>query len=585
MDAFGPDADTLATSIPWIAALPAEARAWLVDQLRPIALAGGATLFTSGEPSDALFVLTSGSLGAFAGDDSSNLLGQVVAGETVGELGLITRKPRMATVRALRDSELLMLDRGAFEALGERDPHATLAMARLALQRATAPGRAESRTTAPRTLALLPQSESADARALAEQLARALSTYGSCVVVDAAMGLDQTSGWFNALESQHRYVVYVAQAERSAWRELCLRQADALVFVADPRAQPSPWSESVRGVAAPLPRPEHLALLHTGKPRLGAGRRWARALPRALLHHIRSETDVTRLARLVLGKSVGLVLSGGGARGFAHLGVIKALREAGVTIDAVGGTSIGAIIGAGVAADWSTEEMMEVFRRSFVTTNPLSDFTIPLISMYSGRKVSKLLRDAFGEREIEDLVLPFFCVSSNLTNGHAAVHRNGPLWQWLRASVAIPGVLPPVFTGRQVYVDGGVINNLPVDVMQELFTRDVVAVDIGGDHALKVDFEEFDSPPWWRLLPDLFGVSRRPTMMRILLRAGMVNSGQQTANARGAASLLIMPPLGAIDLLDWKAFDRAVEIGYQHTLRLIGGPRDVLYTASPLFDV
>ncbi|HET9484090.1 MAG TPA: patatin-like phospholipase family protein [Xanthomonadales bacterium] len=585
MDAFGPDADLLATAIPWIAALPPDARAWLVHELRPIALAGGATLFTSGEPSDSLFLLTSGSLGAFAGEDSSRLIGQVVAGETVGELGLITGRPRMATVRALRDSELLMLDRHAFEALGEREPRATMAMARLALVRSNSPTRGASSSAGPRTLALLPQSDSADARALAAQLARALSVYGTAVVVDSAQGLGQTSAWFNALESHHRYVVYVAEPGRSPWRDLCLRQADALLFVADPRVQAAPWAEAVRGVNAPLPRPEHLALLHTGKPRLGAARRWARALPRALLHHVRGESDVTRLARLVLGRSVGLVLSGGGARGFAHLGVIKALREAGVTIDAVGGTSIGAIIGAGVAADWSTEEMMEVFRRSFVTTNPLSDYTIPLVSMYSGRKVSKLLRDAFGEREIEDLVLPFFCVSSNLTNGYAAVHRTGPLWQWLRASVAIPGVLPPVFTGRQVYVDGGVINNLPVDVMQEIFTRDVIAVDIGGDHALKVDFEEFDSPPWWRLLPDLFGTSRRPTMMRILLRAGMVNSGVATTTARDAASLLIMPPLGGIDLLDWKSFDRAVEIGYQHTLRMIGGPRDVLYTASPLFDV
>lgn len=584
VDTYGPDAESLATSIPWIAALPAEARAWLVHELRPIALAGGATLFTSGEPSDALFVLTSGSLGAFAGDDASRLIGQVVAGETVGELGLITGKPRMATVRALRDSELLMLDRSAFETLGERDPRATLAMARLALERASS-ARVKSTPVGPRTLVLLPQTEGLDARALAEPLARVLESYGSTEIVDEARGAGQTSAWFNTLEARNRYVVYVAGTGRSPWRELCLRQADALVFLADPRTQAAPWSEAQRGIDAPLPRPEHLVLVHSGKPRLGAGRRWARTLPRALLHHVRGDADISRVARLVLGRSVGLVLSGGGARGFAHLGVVKALREANVTIDAVGGTSIGAIIGAGVAADWSTEEMIEIFRRCFVTTNPLSDYTLPLLSMVSGRKVSRLLREAFGEREIEDLVLPFFCVSSNLTNGRASVHRTGPLWQWLRASVAIPGVLPPVFTQRQVYVDGGVINNLPVDVMQDAFTQDVIAVDIGGDHALSVDFEEFDSPPWWRLLPDLFRVKRRPTLLRILLRAGMVNSGVQTTTARNAASLLIMPPLGGIDLLDWQAFDRAIEIGYQHTLRMIGGPRDVLYTASPLFDV
>ncbi len=189
---------------------------------------------------------------------------------------------------------------------------------------------------------------------------------------------------------------------------------------------------------------------HAGTPRS----------PASPHHHLRGPADYDRVVRLLTGRAVGLVLSGGGARGFAHLGVVRALREHGVPIDLVGGTSMGAILAAGVASEWSHEELVRRFKRCFVDTNPLSDYTLPLVSLVSGRKVSTLLRSELGDIDIEDLPLPYFCVSSNLTTGRMSVHQQGTLWRWLRASVAIPGVLPPVFQGGEVFVDGGAMNIL-----------------------------------------------------------------------------------------------------------------------------
>lgn len=572
-------------AVPWMAQLSPDCRAWLADQMHAIALAGGATLFQAGDTPDALYVLQSGCLGAFAPGNDARVIGQVVAGETVGETGLLTASPRSATIRALRDSELLRLDRSAFDHLALREPGAIVAMARLALARATAPAYAQRASTGPRTIAVLPQNEGLDVRGFAETVGKALALYGSYTVIDAATGVNHDAAWFSRVEGANQYVLYVADdGGDTAWRRLVLRQADALLFVAGAGAQPAPWSEFVRGIAAPLPRPEHLAVLHTAKPRLGAARRWARHRAQARVHHVRSMSDVPRLARLVAGKCMSLVLSGGGARGFAHIGVIKALREAGIEIDAVGGTSIGAIIGAGVAADWSTEEMISEFHKAFVATNPLSDYTFPFVSMVSGRKVSRLLREAFGEREIEDLVLPYFCVSSNLTDGRMAVHRTGPLWQWLRASVAIPGVLAPVFYRGQVYVDGGVINNLPVETMRESQRGEVIAVDIGGDHAVRAGegVEEFDLPPLWKMIVQWYTGRRRPSIVEILLRAGMVNSTATSFAARNASTLLIQPNLVGIDLLNWQAFDKAIEQGYQHTLRVLGAEREKLDEQAPL---
>jgi NTE family protein len=245
--------------------------------------------------------------------------------------------------------------------------------------------------------------------------------------------------------------------------------------------------------------------------------------------------------------------------------VVRALREAGVPIDLVGGTSMGAIMGAGVAAGWSTDEMVERFRRSFVTTNPLNDYTLPVVSLVSGRKVSRLLRQEFGELFIEDLPLPFFAVSTNLTTGRSGVHRHGELWRWLRASVAIPGVLPPVFHGGEVYVDGGAMNNLPVDVMREANRGGVIGVDVGSDTTFTSDITDVDLPPLWKLFGWFRRHKRRPTILQILWRAGMVNSAAATAARREQTDLLLTPPLADVDLLHWSAFERAIEAGYRHT--------------------
>jgi NTE family protein len=259
------------------------------------------------------------------------------------------------------------------------------------------------------------------------------------------------------------------------------------------------------------------------------------------------------------------VLSGGGARGFAHIGVVRALREAGVTIDLVGGTSMGAIMGAGVAAGWTTAEMVERFHRAFVATNPLSDYTLPIVSLVAGRKVSRLLRQEFGQVAIEDLPLPFYAVSANLTTGRGSVHRSGDLWRWLRASVAIPGVLPPVFHQGEVHVDGGAINNMPVDVMRTAHAGVVIGVDVGSDTTFTSDIQDVDLPPLWKLLGWFRRHKQRPTILQILWRAGMVNSEAATVAGRRLTDLLLQPPLADVDLLNWHAFERAIEAGYRHT--------------------
>jgi len=484
-------------------------------------------------------------------------------------------------VRALRDSELLRLPRAGFEKLVAKHPEAMLVSARLAVRRLVTRF-TSTQLTASRTFAILPHDASVAARDFAERLRVALSLYGECALIDAESARGQTSEWFSALEARVRFVLYLGDGEDRDWRDLCVRQADCLLLLADAIEPATAWPESASlDAESALHRPRHLVLLHRAHTiESGAARRWLDVAPGAQHHHLRHDRDIERVARLLTGRSIGLVLSGGGARGFAHIGVVRALREAGMRIDCVGGTSIGAIIGAGVAADWTDEEMFDNYRRAFVLGRPLKDYTFPFIALVAGRRVARLLREAFGPRDIADLALPYFCVTSNLTAGRAEAHRSGPLWFWLRASCAIPGILPPVFHRGQVYVDGAVINNLPADIMHAQGVGEIVAVDIGADDVLHAEVEEFASPPWWRLAWQRLILRRRqrPGILSILLRSGMVNAEAASLERRAQTSLLLDPPLQDIELLEWKAYERAIAAGYDYAQKLLGranAPREL----------
>jgi NTE family protein len=256
---------------------------------------------------------------------------------------------------------------------------------------------------------------------------------------------------------------------------------------------------------------------------------------------------------------------------------LRAIREAGIEVDAIGGTSIGAVIAAGFACEWHIEELIERMRRSFVATNPVNDYTLPLVALASGRKVTGLLKREFEDVCIEDLATPYFCVSTNLSLGQNAVHRRGELWRWLRASVAIPGVLPPVVHNAELFVDGATINNLPVDVMREARVGRIIGVDVGADRVFTTDSVDSDAPPLWRVLKWFRGRKHRINILQILWRSGMVNSAANTATRRELSDLLLQPPLEQIDMLNWRAFDRAIDAGYRYAChKLESSDLDVL---------
>lgn len=558
-----------------------------------LSLPGGATLFAAGDPADALYVVLSGCLGVFSPTERrlDGFVGRIPAGDTVGEMGLISGRARNAHVIALRDTELARVSSEVFNRLFLQYPEAMLRIARLTVDRfESSQSRARAHSHAARTFTLVPQSVEVDVGGFAAELVKALSAFGRVELVWNVRAASHTSHWFHRVESANDYVVYVAEEHTGRWTSLCVRQADTLLLLARADSAVGTWptlSRSHDSVMAP--QRAELVLLHDSELVPGAAARWLEGLPAGTPHHhVLGKLDVPRVARTLTGRGIGLVLSGGGARGFAHIGIVRALREAGIPIDLVGGTSMGAIMGAGVSAGWSVAELTERFRQSFVDAKPLRDYTLPFISLVSGHKVTRLLQRAFGAVAMEDLPLNFFCVSSNLTTGHIEVHRRGELWRWLRASVSIPGVLPPVVHKGELLVDGGAMNNLPVDAMRDLGRGPVIGCDVGADRAFSTDSDGIDVPLPWQIMSWVREKKHRPNIFQILWRAGMVNSNAMTVAHREKTDLLLQPPLAQIDMLNWSGFERAIAAGYEYAVRRLEKlPRDSLIKAaeSPQPDV
>jgi len=538
----------------------------LLSEANWFGLPGGMLLERDGENDAALFLVVTGSLGVFVSDAQGQrrLVAHAQAGETVGEMSLISGgHDHSAQLVALRDTELLRISPDGFEALISRHPKVMVNLMRQMVRRLKSATKGLGDGARPKTIAIVPLQEGLTDTPVAHRLAQALADMGSRAAVLDVRSAERSAEWFNTFEAAHDVVFYRGDAPASAWTHLCLRQADRIFLLA--RAdRPLPLRPlelpAFKERASGLPE---LLLLHPDGASAVLPEHFA--LRSGLFdthHHLRAghNRDVQRVARFIAGRAVGLVLAGGGARGFAHIGIIKALTEAGVPFDNLGGTSMGAVIAAGLAQEWGVEELTERMRDVFVTHNPLDDFTLPLIGLVKGRKASRMLRENFGDMCIEELPLPFFAVSSDLTTGRIHEHRDGVLWRALRASVALPGILPPVTHHGHLLVDGGVMNNLPVDVMRRRGAGPIIACDVQSELDLKATDERYGERPWWWLLGQRMRGS--PSILSILMRSGTVGSEAQRRVVREQADYLIEPPMPGIGLRDWKKFDAAIQDGY-----------------------
>jgi NTE family protein len=531
-------------------------------------LPGGQRLYTVGDPADHLYFLRAGRLGAFRREEGqqTQFLGVIRPGEPAGEMALIAGAPHSADVIALRDSEIVSVPRDVFFEACEADASVMTELARLMILRSRQAVR-RGNMGEPSVFGFMPLGQPGPIRPLAERFAREIAALDYSVTCIGPEAAGAPTEWFSEVERTHDFVLYVAEGGNEGWRHAVSRQVDRLFRVG--RGDEAPPPPLVAGTDAPLQAQQLVDLILLQPPTIKAPRgseAWMDAAQPARLFHLRpdNDADFQRIARVLTSQSVGLVLSGGGARAYAHVGAVKALRERGVPIDFVGGVSMGAIIGAGVAMGWDDVELDRRIREAFVNSSPLDDVSLPLIAMTRGEKVSQRLEQHFGDTTIPDLWIPFFCLSSNLTTGAYHMHKRGLLCRALRASVSLPGVMPPATEGINVLVDGAVLKNFPADVMRASQLGPIVGVDVTGARSITADDVARPSSVWrwirsgqWR---------KGPPIVSLLMRAATVSTARDVAAAREATDVLVLPEMTNVEIRDFSAYEPAVAQGYRATL-------------------
>jgi len=535
-------------------------------------LPGGQTLFAAGDRSNELYFLRAGRLGAFRREQGheAQFLGVIRPGEPAGEMSLIADAPHSADVVALRDSEIIAVPRDVFFEACEADTAVMIELAKLMMLRSrqavTRAGMGE-----PSVFGFVSLGQAGALRPLAERLASEITRLGYSVTTIGAEAQMAPTEWFSDVERTHDFVLYVAEAGDGGWRQVVARQVDRLFRVGRGDRSP-PKSEAMVDVPSPLQAQQlvDLILLHPPDTVRPVGSEaWLDLAQPARLFHIRRDHDgdLQRVARVLTGQSVGLVLSGGGARAYAHVGAIRALRERGVPIDFVGGVSMGAVIAAGVAMGWDDAEMEHRIRQAFVDTSPLADIALPLLAMTHGLQVNERLAHHFGDTQIADLWLPFFCLSSNLTTGAYQMHRRGLLRRALRASISLPGILPPATDHQNVLVDGAVMKNFPADVMRASQLGPIVGVDVTSGRSITADDVARPASVWrwiwsgqWR---------RGPPIVSLLMRAATVSTSRDLSAARDATDVLVLPDVSKVEIRDFSAYEPAVAEGYRATIETL----------------
>ncbi|MCI0732304.1 MAG: patatin-like phospholipase family protein, partial [Methylococcaceae bacterium] len=376
--------------------------------------------------------------------------------------------------------------------------------------------------------------------------------------------------WLNHQETKYRYLLYQTDAEPSEWTLRCLRQADRVVLVGDTLSSPRKGviEETLLTDSRYRELPKSLVILHRQKDLLyDRTGDWLRERVVQYHYHVCPDDadDMARLARLLSGKGVGLVLSGGGARGFAHIGAIRALREAGVPIDKVGGSSMGSIVAGMAALRWDYETMME----QACGFNYRMDYTFPAVALTSGKSITRQLKERFGEQKIEDLWINFFCVSTDLNSSLQRVHDQGLLWKYIRASMSIPGLFPPVIEGNRFLVDGAVFNNIPVDVMRKLDdVGPLIAFDVGAPMGLETETAIEGNFSGWQALIQKFGPAARtpalPSVTKTLIASWLIKSDEALESMKNLADYYVRFPVQDFGLLDFDQVKQIAQRGYSY---------------------
>ena len=559
-----------------------------------IHVAGGDFLMRQGEDGNSMYLVVSGRLQALSAreDGSSHVLGEIVPGETVGEMALFSNEPRSVDVKASRDSYVIEFSKEAFEELSEKYKRIMMMVCQLVIRRLRNAQGEEKRKNVGSTVALVgltdkvPLGDFADRvvqcivnshKALCLDKSKTEEILGVKGIGEAAPGdpLDvRLQTWMDDQESRNDFVIYECDNSDMEWTGRCIRRADCILLVG--LVSDDPAVEEVESQICKLSTvPKDLIIVHpNGNTPPSNTIEWINQRNLRRHHHIRwnIDDDFMRLARFLTGSAVGLVIAGGGIKAAAGIGAYRAIQQAGIKVDAIGGTSGGSVASVGIALGWENTKCLDFLTGAMKLF--FKGLTLPLLSIAKGKRVTALFKEMIGDVNAEDMWLPFFCVSSNLTRGCLKVQDRGPLFRLIRTSGSLPGLLPPVVWDGDLHVDGAIVSNNPVEVMNTIVDGGrVISIDL---FSMKQFGSNADLPDnvgglslLWSTMTNKLSNSASakiiPTFPGIMQRCIEITTVRQDASAAKLADLHVRVPLDDYIGFEWKQAKKIESIGYETT--------------------
>lgn len=577
----------------------------LADQSVHMRIPRGGVLVRQGDPADELYIAISGRFFVARGANAE-VIAEIGPGEPIGELAFLGDSTRTATVIAARDSEVLMLSRAAYSRVVREAPGILPAILACVARRlaSVAPTIPKLKHKPPRTVVLLPIGEAPHLpMRIVEKLTRALASRNVAVITESTLpdslsANDQTAlvSFLSNVEGDANLVVLVVDRSNAAFRQACLNHADELVLVAPIADRRVCRPGKIEQDAAKLFLKTHRSLVlwrnRSAMP-IAATSEWLEPRDVALHHHIGLDdaADFARWGRYLTGSAMGFVLGGGGALGCAHLGVTKALKEAGVPLDFFGGTSVGAAMAGALAMLLPADEVLERTVDIFVRNRALLRFTFPRHSLVDHHQFDRQLRRHYGDVQIPDLPFNYFAVSASLTENDIYIHRRGPLWESIRASGAIPGILPPFITqDGNVLIDGAVADNVPVAVMRDLKLGPNIVVTFKRATGWRAEAGYSDYPTRTGLLRSLVSgrkQPRPPDLVTVLTKTVFFSGTRAHERVDDDGSELFIVPAGATNarFLRWDEGPDLMQAAYRSTAELLekAGSIEALFNSPPGF--
>uniref|UniRef100_A0A8C7LGH8 lysophospholipase n=1 Tax=Oncorhynchus kisutch TaxID=8019 RepID=A0A8C7LGH8_ONCKI len=593
-----------------------------------MAVEAGRAVYRQGDKSDSTFIVLSGRLRSviMKEDGKKELTGEYGRGDLIGVVEALTHQNRATTVHAVRDSELAKLPEGALGYIKRKFPQVVTRLIHLLgqkiLQQVNArslalhtPGSkwdAGNPASNLSTVTVLPVSEEVPLTAFTLELQHALiaignHTHSTSLFIMSVQGcLDSAyrlSSWLGQQEDIHRIVLYQTDYTLTPWTQRCIRQADCIIIVGLGEQDPAVGELERMLEGSAVRAQKQLVLLHRedGPPPQGTVewlnmRSWIsrhlhlscprrvfskRSLPKLIEMYQRvfqkpadRHSDFSRLARVLTGNAIALILGGGGARGCSQVGIMHALSEAGIPVDLVGGVSIGSLMGALYAEDRSHCRMRMRAREwamgMTLVFKKVLDLTYPITSMFSGAAFNSSIYTVFKGKQIEDLWIPYFNITTDITASTMRVHTDGSLWRYVRASMSLSGYLPPLCDPKDghLLMDGGYINNLPADVARSMGAKVVIAIDVGSQDETNLTNYGDSLSGWWLLWKRLNPLAEKVkvlNMAEIQTRLAYVCCVRQLESVKSSDYCeYIRPPIDRYRTLEFGKFDEIAEVGYQH---------------------